>query len=112
VLVLLFFFIHKVKHSKLSSHFVLCVFHSYRDCQKNYHCHDPTNHKLYVSHHVIFHKYIPLYSFPSNSHNSTRSDLICIDPFFINDDDVNNLGIENCKDYNGTTTTQDLPMTS
>jgi len=43
----------QVEHSKLFSHSIICVFLSYGNTQKGYYWYDLTNHKFYVSHHVV-----------------------------------------------------------
>ena len=75
-----------VERNKLSSRSAICVFLGYGDGQKGYRCYDPTNHKLYISRHVVFLEHIPFYSIPSSQHVFTKSDLTCIDPFSIDSD--------------------------
>ena len=77
-----------VEHSKLSSRFVISFFLSYSEGQKGYLCFDPTTQKLNVSRRVVFLEHIPFFSIPSSIHDLTRSDLIRIDPFY---EDSNNL---------------------
>ena len=43
---------------------------------------DPATQKLYMSRHVVFLEYIPLFSIASATHDLTRFDLIRIDHFF------------------------------
>ena len=72
----------------MSSRSVISVFLGYSEGQKGYQCFDPTTQKLYASRHVVFLEHIPFFYIPSSIHDLTRSDLICIDPF---SKDYNNL---------------------
>jgi hypothetical protein len=76
------------ERSKLSSRSAICVFLGYGEGKKGYRCFDPITHKLYVSHHVVFLKHIPFFSIPSTTHNLTRPDIIRIDPFFEDSDNI------------------------
>ena len=69
------------ERNKLASRSALCVFLGYGVSQKGYRCFDPVSQKLYVSRHVVFLEHIPFFSIPASSHNMTKSDLLCIDPF-------------------------------
>ena len=77
-----------VERSKLSSRSIIFVFLGYSEGQKGYRCFDPTTQKLYVPRRVVFLKHIPFFSISSSFHDLTRSDLIRIDPF---SKDYNNL---------------------
>ena len=72
----------------MSPKFALCVFLGYGVGQKGYRCFDPVSQKLYVSRHVVFLEHIPFFSVPASSHNMTQNDLIRIDPFDIDTDEV------------------------
>jgi hypothetical protein len=72
----------------LSSRSAICIFLSYGEGKKRYHCFDPITQKIYVSRHVVFLKHIPLFSIPSTTHSLTRPDIIRINPF---SEDSNNL---------------------
>jgi len=74
--------------SKLSSRSAICVFLGYDEGKKGYHCFDPITHKLYVSRHVVFLEHIPFFSIPSTTHNLTRPDIIRIDPFSEDSDNI------------------------
>jgi hypothetical protein len=74
--------------SKLSSRSVICVFMGYGEGKKGYRCFDPITYKLYVSRHVVFLEHIPFFSIPSTTHNLTRPDIIHIDPFFEDSDNI------------------------
>jgi len=67
--------------NKLLSRFAICVFLSYGESKKRYHCFDLITQKLYVSRHVVFIEHIPFFSIPSTTHTLTRFDIIRIDPF-------------------------------
>ncbi|KAI3790883.1 hypothetical protein L2E82_04280 [Cichorium intybus] len=69
------------ERNKLSSKSALCLFFGYGIGQQGYRCCDPSNQKLYVSHHVTFLEDIPLYNIPVQSHDVTQSELRTIDPF-------------------------------
>ena len=77
-----------VERSKLSPRSAICVFLGYGEGQKGYRCFDPIAQKLYVSRHVMFLEHIPFFSIPTSTHDMTKSDLIRIDPF---SDDTDNL---------------------
>jgi len=74
--------------SKLSSRSAICVFLGYDEGKKGYHCFDPITHKRYVSRHVVFLEHIPFFSIPSTTHNLTRPDIIRIDPFSEDSDNI------------------------
>jgi len=76
------------ERSKLSSCSAICVFLDYSEGKKRYRCFDPITHKLYVSRHVIFLEHIRFFFIPSTTHNLTRPDIIRIDLFF---EDSNNI---------------------
>lgn len=99
----------QVKHSKLS--YAICDFLGYGDGQTGYCCYDPTNQKLYVSRHVVFHEHLPFYSLSSNPRNPTRSSLTRIDPFSMDISDFNNSKVEKYRVDTSTPTGQDVPMT-
>jgi hypothetical protein len=67
---------------------LLCVFVGYGECKKGYRCFDPITRKLYVSRHVVFLEHIPFFSIPSTTHNLTRLDIIRIDLFFEDSDNI------------------------
>jgi hypothetical protein len=71
-----------VKHSKLSSRYIICIFLGYGKGKKEYYCFDPITQKLYVSRYVVFHEHIPFFSILSIAHSLTRFNLIYIDSFF------------------------------
>jgi hypothetical protein len=77
-----FIFRPHVERGKLSSRSSICVFLGYGEGKKWYHCFDPITQKLYVFHHVVFLEHISFFSIPSTTHSLTKSDIICIDPFF------------------------------
>jgi hypothetical protein len=77
-----------IERSKLSSQSTICVFLGYDKGKKRYRCFDPITQKLYVSHHVVFLKHIPFFSISSTTHNLTASDLIRIDHFFEDSDNL------------------------
>jgi hypothetical protein len=79
------------ERSKLSSRFAICVFLGYGEGNKGYHCFDPITHKLYVSRHVVFLEHIPFFSIPSTTHSLTRPDIIHIDSFFEDSDNISSL---------------------
>ena len=83
-----FFLKPHVECSKLSSRSVISVFLGYRKCQKGYLRCDPTTQELYVSRHVVFLEHIHFFYISSSIHDLIISDLIRIDPFF---EDSNNL---------------------
>jgi len=76
------------ERSKLSSRSAICVFVGYGECKKGYRCFDPITRKLYVSRHVVFLEHIPFFSIPSTTHNLTRLDIIRIDLFFEDSDNI------------------------
>ena len=77
------FILHShIESNELSSRYVICVFLSYSEGKKGYHCFDPITQKLYMSHHVVVLEHIPLFFIPSITCSLIRSDLIHIDPFF------------------------------
>ncbi|KAL8109725.1 hypothetical protein AgCh_025722 [Apium graveolens] len=78
----------RVERSKLSTKSALCVFLGYGVTQKGYRCFDPVSGKLYVSRHVYFLEHIPFFSVPASSHHITQEELIRIDPFHTNIEDV------------------------
>lgn len=75
---------HRVLYCKLFSRSYVCVFLHYVAWQMGYDCFDLVSQKLYVSYHVMFLEQINFFSFPASSHNKTKFNLICIDPFAIN----------------------------
>jgi hypothetical protein len=77
-----------VEHSKLSSRSAICVFIGYSEGKKGYRCFDPITQKLYVSRHVVFLEHIPFFSISSTTHSLTRPDLIRIDSFSENSDNL------------------------
>lgn len=68
-----------VECNKLSSHSIICVFLSYGEGQKGYHCYDPVAQQLYISCHVFFLDHIPFFSIPTKCHTLSKSNIICID---------------------------------
>ena len=62
--------------------------YSYSKGRNGYRYFDPTTQKLYLSCHVVFREHIPLFSIQSSIHDLTRSEIIRIDPF---SEDSNNL---------------------
>jgi len=83
-----FVFFPDAKRNKLSSCYIICVFLSYGEGKKGYRCFDPITHKLYVSRHVVFFEHIPFFSIPSTTHNLTRPDIIRINPFLEDSDNI------------------------
>lgn len=74
------------ERSKLSSHFVICVFLGYDEDQKRYHCFDPVSYEFYVSCHVFFLEHISFFFIFVESHNVFKFEFIHINPF-LNDTD-------------------------
>ncbi|CAJ2650750.1 unnamed protein product [Trifolium pratense] len=111
----------QIERNKLSPRSTICVFLGYGDGQKGYRCYDPSSKKLYVSRHVVFLEHIPFFSLSSDSHTPSRSDLINIDPFGIDNDISSDCNFENCRDDTSATpdtyvpsvpiTTQQPPVT-
>jgi hypothetical protein len=77
-----------VERSKLSSRSTICIFLGYDDGKKGYRCFDPITQKLYVSRHVVFLENIPFFFISSTTHSLTRPDLIRIDSFSENSDNL------------------------
>jgi len=67
---------------------LLFVFLGYGEGKKGYRCFDPITHKLYMSHHVVFLEHIPFFFIPSTTHYLTRPDIIRIDPFSEDSDNI------------------------
>ncbi|KAI5438813.1 hypothetical protein KIW84_024513 [Lathyrus oleraceus] len=98
------------ERSKLSSRSAICVFLGYDDGQKSYRCYDPSTKKLYVSRHVVYLEHIPFYSLSSDSHITSSSKLIHVDPFGHNDNISSDCNFENCRTDTTATPDTDIPL--
>ena len=78
----------EAERNKLSARSAACVFLGYGEGRKGYRCFDPVSNKFYVSRHVVFMEHISFFSIPFPSHTVTKADLIHIDPFSDDADDV------------------------
>eukprot|EP00257_Ricinus_communis_P021104 XP_015580507.1 uncharacterized protein LOC107262007 [Ricinus communis] len=98
-----------VERSKLTSRSTICVFLGYGAGQKGYRYFYPVSHKLYISRHVVFLEHIPYFAIPDHPHHIFMSDLIHIDHFTADVDELSSADIPDTSIGSSTTHSAQSP---